>query len=411
MKLDVSKHDWLQSSALKTLFEAFPDGSLRFVGGCVRNALMGHPVSDIDLATQLEPDEMMAALDKAKIRYVETGVAHGTVTAVIKGTPYEITSLRKDIETDGRRAVVSFTKDWAVDALRRDLTVNALYADLSGQVFDPLGEGLDDIKAGRLRFAGEAAARITEDYLRLLRYFRFMAWYGGDAPFDKEALTASRELQSGLKKLSAERVWSELKKLLSAPDPTRAARVMFQQGILETLLPESSNADGLELYVKLEKREGLEPDPLARLMAMSAREPLQMALLAKRLKMSKAESARLRGWSDDDGVLDPYADDRSKLQAIYKSGKQVVIDRARLRAAGEPDVIKSAHWISLADLAADWTRPKFPLTGKDLQAAGVKAGPEMGRIMKALEALWIRSGFTVDKPKLLIALKMFGGKS
>ena len=146
-------------------------------------------------------------------------------------------------------------------------------------------------------------------------------------------------------------------------------------------------------------------------MAMSAREPLQMALLAKRLKISKAESARLRGWSDDDGVLDPYADDRSKLQAIYKSGKQVVIDRARLRAAGEPDVIKSAHWISLADLAADWTRPKFPLTGKDLQAAGVKAGPEMGRIMKALEALWIRSGFTVDKPKLLIALKMFGGKS
>ena len=411
MKLDVTQHDWLQSAALQSLFAAFPNGSLRFVGGCVRNALMGHPGSDIDLATQLEPDEMMAVLDAANIRYVETGVAHGTITAVIKGTPYEITSLRQDVETDGRRAVVSFTKDWAVDALRRDLTVNALFADLSGQVFDPLGEGLDDLKAGRLRFAGDAAARITEDYLRLLRYFRFMAWYGGDAPFDTDALKAAREHQLGLKKLSAERVWSELKKLLSAPDPTRAVRVMFQQGILETLLPESSNADGLELYVKLEPRETLALDPLARLMAMSAREPLQIALLAKRLKMSKAEAGRLIEWADDGTALDPYADDRSKLQAIYKSGKEVVIDRARLRAAGEPDVIKSAHWISLADLAASWERPEFPLTGKDLKAAGVKAGPEMGRIMKALEALWVRSGFTVDKPKLLMALQMFGGKS
>ena len=409
MKLDAKTHSWLQRAELKTLFAAVPDGSLRFVGGCVRNALLERAVNDIDLATQLEPKAMMAALDAAKIRYVETGVAHGTITAVIKGTPYEITSLRKDVETDGRRAVVSFTQDWAVDAQRRDLTVNALYADLSGQVYDPTGEGLDDLKAGKLRFVGEADARIREDYLRLLRYFRFMAWYGGEAPFDSEALKAARENQSGLKTLSAERVWSELKKLLSAPDPARAIRVMSQQGILETLLPESSNADGLELFVKLEQRESLAPDPLVRLMAMSARESLQVALLCKRLKMSNAETARLRGWADGGEVLDPYADERAKLQAIYKSGNEVVVDRARLRAAGEPDVIKSAHWISLADLAAGWTRPNFPLTGKDLQAAGVKPGPEMGRIMKALEALWVRSGFTVDKPKLLTALKMFGG--
>lgn len=409
MNLDPKKHEWLKRADLQTLFAAFPDGALRFVGGCVRNSLMGHAVSDIDIASKLDPDAMMAALKEAGIRYVETGVAHGTITAVIKGTPYEITTLRQDVETDGRRAVVSFTQDWDKDAQRRDLTVNALYADLSGHVFDPTGEGLEDLKARKFRFVGDAAQRIREDYLRLLRFFRFMAWYGGEAPFDSEALTAARELQSGLKKLSAERVWSELKKLLLAPDPSRVVRVMSQQGILETLLPESSNADGLELYVKLEQREGLAPDPLARLMAMSAREPLQMALLAKRLKMSKSETARLRGWADDDGVLDPYADDRTKFQVIYKSGKAVVIDRARLRAAGEPDVIKSAHWISFADLAAGWTRPEFPLTGNDLKEAGVKPGPEMGRIMKALEALWVRSGFTVDKPKLLTALKMFGG--
>jgi len=408
MKLDPNHHNWLQDEAAQTLFAAFPDASLRFVGGCVRNALMGHPVGDIDLASQLEPDAMMDALKAANIRYVETGVAHGTITAVIKGTPYEITSLRKDVETDGRRAVVSFTTDWAVDALRRDLTVNALYADISGQVFDPLGEGIDDLKAKRFRFAGDAGQRITEDYLRLLRYFRFIAWYGGDNPLDKEALAACREHQSGLKSLSAERVWSEIKKLLSAPNPSRAVRIMSQQGILETLLRESSNADGLELYVKLEQREGLAPDPLARLMAMSAREPLQMVLLAKRLKMSKAETERLRGWAEDGAVLDPYAQDREKYQAIYKSGTAVVIDRARLRAAGEPDVIKSAHWISLAALAADWTRPEFPLSGKDLIAAGVEPGPAMGRAMKALEALWVRSGFTADKDKLLTALKMFG---
>lgn len=408
MNLDPKKHEWLKRADLQTLFAAFPDGALRFVGGCVRNSLMGHAVSDIDIASKLDPDAMMAALKEAGIRYVETGVAHGTITAVIKGTPYEITSLRQDVETDGRRAVVSFTQDWAKDAQRRDLTVNALYADLSGHVFDPTGEGLEDLKARKFRFVGDAALRIREDYLRLLRFFRFMAWYGGEAPFDSEALTAARELQSGLKKLSAERVWSELKKLLLAPDPSRVVRVMSQQGVLETLLPESSNADGLELYVKLEQREGLAPDPLARLMAMSAREPLQMALLAKRLKMSKSETARLRGWADDDGVLDPYADDRAKFQVIYKSGKAVVIDRARLRAAGEPDVIKSAHWINLADLAAGWTRPEFPLTGNDLKEAGVKPGPEMGRVMKALEALWVRSGFAADKEKLLTALKMFG---
>ncbi|MEP6342471.1 MAG: CCA tRNA nucleotidyltransferase [Maricaulaceae bacterium] len=408
MKLDPKKHNWLQNEAATALFEAFPEGTLRFVGGCVRNALMGYDVGDIDLATQLEPMQVMEVLRAAKIKYVETGLSHGTLTAVINGVPYEITSLRRDVETDGRRAVVSFTTDWAEDAQRRDLTVNAIYADQTGALFDPTGEGLADLEAGRLRFVGKASERIEEDYLRLLRYFRFVAWYGGDAPLDKEALTASRDLKRGLKTLSAERIWSELKKLLLAPDPSRAVRIMSQQGVLETLLPEASNAQGLELYVKIEQREGFAPDPLARLMALSARDSFQIAGLAKRLKMSNAESTRLRAWADDDATLDPYADDREKFQMFYKSGQAVIIDRARLRAAGEPDVIQSAHWISLAEQAASWTRPEFPLSGKDLQAAGVEDGPKMGRAMKALEALWIRSGFTADKDKLLTALKMFG---
>ncbi len=408
MKLDPTRYKWLADDAAKALFAALPEGQLRFVGGSVRNAIMGHPVDDIDLAVQAEPPAVMAALKAAGIRYVETGLAHGTLTAVINGVPYEITSLRRDVETDGRRAVVRFTQDWAEDAQRRDLTINALYADMSGQVFDPCGEGLEDIKAGRLRFVGDAETRIREDYLRLLRYFRFIAWYGGDGPLDKTALSAARDLQSGLRTLSPERIWAELKKLLLAPDPRRAVRIMGQHGILDTLLPEASNSEGLDLYVSLEGREGLAPDPLMRLMAMSAREPLQMMRLTTRLKMSKAETSRLRGWADDGSALDPYAADREKFQLIYKAGKQVIIDRARIRAAGEPDVIKSVHWMSLADLAMGWTPPEFPVSGKDLKAAGIEPGPDMGRAMSALKALWLRSGFTADKEKLLTALKMFG---
>ena len=202
--------------------------------------------------------------------------------------------MRKDIETDGRRAVVTFTQDWAEDAQRRDLTINALYASPDGEVFDPTGQGLEDLKALKFRFVGEADMRVKEDYLRIIRFFRFLAWYGGGAKVDAAALKACRENRRGLKLLSAERVWSELKKLLSAPDPSRAVRIMLTNEVLEALLPEASNSDGLDRLIALEKREGLAPDPLLRLMAMSAREPLQIALLCKRLKMSNKETQRMR---------------------------------------------------------------------------------------------------------------------
>lgn len=397
---------WLSSKAVAAIFNALPKDSTRFVGGCVRNALMGQEVGDIDLATQLKPQDVAAALDAAKIRYVPTGIDHGTLTAVIGGEPFEITSLRKDVETDGRRAVVAFTQDWAEDAQRRDLTINALYADIDGQVFDPTGQGLDDLKAMKFRFVGEAEDRVKEDYLRILRFFRFLAWYGGKGKIDAKALKACRENRKGLKKLSAERVWSEIKKMLLARDPSRAVGIMLTNEILDTLLPEASNADGLTRMIALEQREAIEPDPLLRLMAMSAREPLQMALLCKRLKMSTKETARLRGWADSSAALDPHAEEREKLKAIYLAGKQVVIDRARLRAAGEEDALLSSRWMSLADLAMGWTAPEFPLTGKDLKKAGVEPGPQMGKKLEALKALWVRSGFTADRDKLLMALKL-----
>jgi len=408
MNLNPQDSPWMQTAAVLSLFKAFPKGSLRFVGGCVRNGLWNEPVGDIDLACQLDPKAVIEVLDAASIRSVPTGIDHGTVTAVIDGTPYEITSLRRDVETDGRRATVAYTTDWAEDAQRRDLTINALYADISGQVFDPTSQGIEDLQSRKFRFVGEANERVREDYLRILRFFRFLAWYGGQETVDAASLKACREHQAGIKTLSVERIWMEMKKFLSAPNPVRACHIMLTNGILERVFPEANNVDGLEALVKLEAREGLSPDPLLRLMAMSAREPLQMALLAKRLKMSKVESNRLRGWSDDDAQLSTDMAERDRLAAIYKSGKSVITDRARLRAAGEADPIQSARWMALAGLASEWEVPAFPLTGKDLTGAGVPKGPAMGKALKALEALWVRSGFSTEKPQLLAALKFMG---
>ena len=408
MNLNPQQFPWMRSDAISALFNALPNGSLRFVGGCVRNALWDMDVGDIDLACQLEPQDVIEALKAVGIRHIPTGIDHGTVTAVINGTPFEITSLRRDVETDGRRATVAYTTDWAEDAQRRDLTINALYADASGKVFDPTGQGLDDLKSRKFRFVGNAEERVQEDYLRILRFFRFLAWYGGQEKVDAASLRACREHQSGIKSLSVERIWMEMKKLFSARNPVRACHIMLTNGILETVFPEANNVDGLEALVKLELREGLKPDPLLRLMAMSAREPLQMALLTKRLKMSKAETTRLRDWADDGAQLSTDMPERDRLAAIYKSGKQVVLDRTRLRAAGESDAIKSSRWMVLADLALGWQAPTFPITGKDLAEAGVPAGPGMGRALKALEALWVRSGFSTEKPQLLAALKLMG---
>jgi len=318
----------------------------------------------------------------------------------------EITTLRRDVSTDGRRASVAFTKDWAQDAQRRDFTMNALYCDLDGKIYDPTGQGLDDIKARRIRFVGSARGRIEEDYLRLLRYFRFYAWYGQNAPMDKDALTACRELKTGLKGLSSERVWSETKKLLSAPAPFRTVNTMLVNGILETLLPEASNSEGLQLLCGLEEQAGLAPDPYLRLMAMAARDEFAMAGLCRRLKMSNKEKARLMKWAGDQTALKPGLADKDLKIAIYKSGRQTAMDRAILRAAGASDPIIRNEWLNIYKTAQDWDWPEFPITGKDLIAAGLPPGPKVGKAMMALEALWVRSGFNANKRALLAALAM-----
>ncbi len=404
MQLDRTTHTWLGLKPVQHIFAAFPKDSVRFVGGCVRNALLGVAVADFDLATTLEPPAVIAALKKAKIPVYETGLAHGTVTAIVSGQVFEITSLREDIRTDGRRAIVGFTQDWQVDALRRDFTMNALYADLAGKIYDPTGQGLDDLKARRIRFVGEAKLRIEEDYLRILRFFRFSAWYGDDRPMDKAALEACRELKHGLKTLSAERIWAEVKKLLCAPTPQRTVNVMQISGILESILPEASNSEGLQLLCTLEKQAGLTPDPYLRLMAMSARDEFAMAGLCKRLKMSKKEKSRLLLWAGDQTKLAPGLSEKALAIALYHTGHQVAVDRAILRAAGASDSDVRRDWLAIYTAASVWQRPVFPLRGKDLIKAGVASGPKVGKALAALEALWVRSGFKANKQALLAAL-------
>jgi len=404
VKLDADKNPWLGTKPTRKLFAALPAGSARFVGGCVRNALLGEPVADLDIATTLEPAEVAKRLKPAGFAVHETGIAHGTLTVVCAGTVFEITTLRRDVSTDGRRATVAFTKDWNEDAHRRDFTMNALYADVDGQIYDPIGQGLDDIKTRKIRFVGDAETRIEEDFLRILRFFRFNAWYAHDQALDKDGLAACRDLQAGLKTLSAERVWAELKKLLSAPYPFRTVQVMLVGGILETLLPEASNAEGLQYLCELEAKKGLEPDPYLRLMAMSARDELAMARLCKRLKMSNKEKIRLMHWAGDQTKLTPDMPEKDTEIAFYTAGRQVALDRAVLRAAGAGDGMSA--WWHVYNKAKIWQRPSFPVTGKDLIELGIPHGPALGKAMRALEALWIRSGFSVQKPQLLTAAKM-----
>jgi len=404
--LNPKDHPWMSRKEVQQIFEALPEGSVRFVGGCVRNALLGEPVRDVDLACQLEPAEVQSTLKAAGVKTVPTGIEHGTVTAVVDGKPFEITSLRKDIETDGRRAVVSFTKSWAEDAQRRDFTINALYADAEGNIYDPTERGLVDIKTRMLHFVGDADARVQEDYLRILRFFRFLAWYGGKAKVDAEALKACRENRQGLKKISAERIWTEFKRLLEAPDPARALRIMLTNDILDMLFPEASNVEGLEKIIALENREGLSPDPLLRLMAMSARDEFAMAGLCKRLKTSKAERSRLLGWAGDRTSFDPSGEDRDKKIAIFHAGQNIAHDRFVIRAAGEENPGIASRWMGLRKFSQNWDIPEFPLKGRDLKVAGLKDGPEMGKKLAALKALWVRSGFTADKARLMQALAL-----
>lgn len=399
------KEDWLQGEQLQALFDILCDdgGEARVAGGAVRNALMGMPASDVDLCTTLLPQEVVKRLEAAGHKAVPTGIDHGTVTAVINGEAFEVTTLRKDIETDGRHAVVQFGTDWEADANRRDLTINGLYCDRDGKVYDYV-DGYKDILSKDVRFIGDASTRIKEDSLRILRFFRFFAWYGGGRPdaVGLKACASGRQLLAGL---SVERVWMEMKKMLEAPDPSRAILWMRTTGILGAVLPETHKwgTDAIPGLLRLEQEQGWEPDALFRLMGIVRPDEETMQALSKRLAFSNKETQRMLAWANNPAPkADTSVGDLEKH--MYRGDVQGFVDSMKLEVVhlrGREEDDAADAMLKLISHAQKWQRPKFPLQGQDLIAAGMKPGPEMGEQLKALEAAWIESGFKLGRDALL----------
>ena len=381
LKLDFER--WRQRRGMPQLLDALgaTEGLTRYVGGAVRDDLLGLPVNDVDLATRLRPDEVVERLQIAGIKAVPTGFDHGTVTAVSDGHPYEVTTLRRDIETYGRHATVAFTDDWREDAARRDFTINALMADPgSGDIFDYFG-GLADLEQRRVRFIGDPFERIAEDHLRILRFFRFHARFGRGAP-DPAGLDACTARANDLMALSRERIADELLKLLNVGDPSPTLQVMLDRGIFTPVLPEIELAavESLELLVAAERAASIEPDPIRRLVALVPRDPELAETIAGRLKLSN--KARKRAAC----AAGTVADARPKAIA-YQVGVVCAVDRLLLagRAAEAKEV-------------AAWTPPRLPIGGGLLIKRGIPEGPAVSRTLRQIEDRWVAAGFPTGAP-------------
>lgn len=382
---------WLKTSATRAVMAALEaaggPGCARFVGGCVRNALLDQPIDDIDIATTLRPEETDRAIRAAGLKAVPTGMAHGTVTAISERMPFEITTLRRDVSTDGRNATVAFTDDWAEDAARRDFRLNAIYADAHGSVFDPTGQGVADALAGRIVFVGEAETRVREDYLRILRFFRFFAWYGRGQP-DAAAIQACADLAPGMTRLSAERVSKELLKLLAAPEPLRAVEAMQAAGVLDIVLPEH---DGLERFSALQNQS---PDAVLRLMALLPSDAAVLRAVSVRLRLSNVVRDRMTSAATACSVVSLDMTDAEARAAIYRHNAAAFEDAVRLR--GAEAVGRKADVQRVMAVAETWAAPTLPVGGRDLARLGVAPGPDTGRILKAFEAEWVAADFPAD---------------
>ncbi len=396
---------WLQAPEVQRIFAALgaPEVDVRAVGGAVRDAVMGRDRvdSEIDIGTPEVPDEVIARLQSAKLKVVPTGLSHGTVTAVVNGRPFEITSLRSDTATDGRHAVVEFTEDWHEDARRRDFTFNAMSMDVDGTVHDDHG-GVADAKAGRVRFVGNASDRIQEDYLRVLRLFRFQALYGR-APIDAETLAACGANVGGLAQLSAERVQAELAKMLGAPSPYESVAQMQATGVLRAVLPVRDDAQ------RLARLQGIERDAaivdhgwLRRLAALIA--PDDADPVADQLKLSNAERALLLRLSAPAPVILPEVPPAVLARALHELGAALVRDRALLAWAAQPNP-SAESWRQLLAAIAAWTPKPLPVGGADVLALGVTPGPRVGAELEEMLAWWLAQDRAPDRAAALAELK------
>ncbi len=378
----------------------------RFVGGCVRDAVLGRAIRDVDIATDAVPDAIMAALRKRRIKVVPTGISHGTVTAIVGGTPFEITTLRHDVETDGRHATVAFTDDWDADASRRDFTFNALSLERDGTLHDPFG-GLADLHAGRVRFVGDPRQRLTEDILRLLRFFRFHAYYGKGAP-DPDGLAACRAMASELARLSAERVLAELSKLFLAPDPVPAVRALVEVGAARVVLREPLDVDRFGRMVTCEAAAAgkypalVTPNAMRRLAALLPMDAADAAALARNLKASNADRERLVAVVQADPEIAADMDALAVRRVLYRIGVERFVDQVLFMASMPAEC---GDRLDLIGPAVRWRRPRFPVTGEDVQALGVAAGPAVGRLLSAVETWWVEADFASGRAACLDELK------
>ena len=402
---------WLERPATRTVFAALAARGIaaRAVGGAVRDAVLGRPVGDIDIATPARPEAVMAAAAAAGLKAIPTGLAHGTVTVVADGEPYEITTLREDVETDGRHATVAFTADWAADARRRDFTLNALYCDADGELYDPLG-GWPDLTQRRVRFIGDARARIREDYLRILRFCRLAAELG-DGPLDQDGLAAAVAERAGLALLSPERVRAELLRLLAARRGPELVRVMFDWGLITLVLGLAVRPALIERVAALEAALGLSADPVLRLAALAVETREDAEHLRRRLRLANDEYARLARVETGKGKLDPNLTEARQKAVLYHAGREAYGELALLDWARSPAPPEDQGWRRLWTLPARWPAPRLALRGEDVVALGVPAGPRVGALLAQVEAWWVAGGFVADRAALLSKLKQLSAAS
>jgi poly(A) polymerase len=396
---------WLRAPDLAKVFAALTaeGADARVVGGAVRNTLIDRPVQDIDIATTARPDDVMRLAQQAGLGAYPTGIDHGTITVVADKRSFEVTTLRRDVETDGRHAVVRFSTSWAEDAARRDFTINALYCSADGTIYDFAG-GLDDLRQRRVRFIGDAEARIREDYLRILRFFRFAAEYG-KGQIDAAGLAAANALKEGLTLLSAERVRAELLKLLAAPAAVDVIGAMYKSGILQLVVRTRLEPDRFARLVAIEATLGEPPDALTRLAALAVDHPDDATLLSNELRLSNAEASRMTAASVGDPGIAPVTSEAIARAALYKLGPETFARAVRLAWARSGAPSNDPRWRARALLPDRWKIPRMPFTGSDVLKLGVAPGPSVGRILEAFESWWIEENFPDDAERQGSVLK------
>jgi poly(A) polymerase len=395
---------WLSSPATQAVFDGLEKGGFmaRAVGGIVRNSLLGLPATDIDVATTALPDDTLRLAAAAGLKTIPTGLAHGTVTVISQGIAYEVTTLRRDITTDGRHAEVAYTADWAADAARRDFTINALYCDRNGVLFDPLG-GIADLAPVRIRFIGDARRRIEEDYLRILRFFRFTAIYTSDGALDPEGLAACVQNRCGLARISGERIAVELLKLLAARHAIGVTRALVEGGVLTSITDVVPQWAQLAKLAEIERHLQLAPDPVLRLAALAVANTKECAALDARLKLAGLDRDQIARALVNADLISPGMGEIRAREVLYRVGGGY-LDAVQLkwtRSTSPPD---DAAFSGLATLPRRWAAPVFALSGRDVLAAGLSPGPQIGILLDTLEREWIASDFALDRTALLAQL-------